>query len=134
MANEAIIVELLGNGGDPVRYTCADGAAIPKGSLMELETPRTVKVASAVDTPIVGIAAEEKVASDGQTNISVYTNGIFQLKCATTQCEIGDQVSLAAADNTVALMTTLDLEKGWTVGYALEQIAIGGTGMVRVLK
>jgi len=134
MANEAIIVELLGNGGDPVRYTCADGVAIPKGSVMELTTPRTAKVGSAVDTPIVGIAAEEKVASDGQTNISVYTNGIFQLKCATTQCEIGDQVSLAAADNTVALMTTLDLEKGWTVGYALEQIAIGGTGMVRVLK
>ena len=134
MADEAIIVELLGNKGDPVRYTCADGTGIPKGTVMELTTPRTVKAVSAVDKPLVGIAAEEKVASDGQTSIAVYTNGIFQLKCATTQCEIGDQVSAAAGDNTIVLMTTLDMEKGWTLGYALETIAIGATGMVRVLK
>jgi len=134
MANEAIIVELLGNGGDPVRYIVADAGAIPKGSVMELTTARLAKVASAVDTPIIGIAAEEKVANDGQVAIAVYTNGIFQLKCATTQCAIGDQVSLAAADNTIALMTTLDMEKGWTLGYALETIAIGATGMIRVLK
>lgn len=134
MANEAIIVELLGDQGDPVRYTCDETIAVAKGTVMELTTPRTVKKASAVDTPLVGIAAEEKVADDGITNISVYTNGIFQLKCATTQCEIGDQVSLAAADNTIALMTTLDMEKGWTLGYAIETIGVGATGMVRINK
>lgn len=134
MANEAIIVELLGNKGDPIRYTCADNTGIAKGAVLELTTPRTVKLGSAVDKPLVGIAAEEKVADDGITNISVYTNGIFQLKCATTQCEIGDQVSLAAADNTVALSSSLDLEKGWSLGYAIETIAIGSTGMVRILK
>ena len=134
MANEAIIVELLGNKGDPVRYTCAEGTTIPKGTVLELTTPRTVKLASAVDTPLVGIAAQEKVGGDGATSISVYTNGIFQLKCATTQCEIGDQVSLAAADNTIALSSTLDLEKGWSLGYAMETIALGATGMVRINK
>ncbi len=134
MANEAIIVELLGNKGDPVRYTVADADAIPKGSVMELTTPRTVVVCTAVDKPIVGIAASEKVANDGQTSIAVYTNGIFQLKCATTQCEIGDEVSMAAGDNTIALGTTLDGEKGWAVGYALETIAIGSYGMVRIRK
>ena len=134
MANEAIIVELLGNQGDPIRYTVADGTGIEKGTVMELTSPRTVKLASAVDTPLVGIAAAEKVANDGQTSIAVYTNGIFQLKCATTQCEIGDGVSLAAADNTIALSTTLDVEKGWALGYALEQIGVGSTGMVRIRK
>jgi len=134
MADEAIIVELLGNQGDPVRYTCADGAGIAKGSVMELTTPRTVVQSTNAGRPIVGIAAAEKVASDGQTSIPVYTNGIFQLKCATTQCEIGDQVSPDATDNNVKLMTSLDLETGHTVGYALETIAIGSTGMVRVLK
>ena len=134
MANEAIIVELLGNKGDPIRYTVADAGAIPKGTVMELTTPRTVIVESAVDKPIVGIAADEKVANDGQTAIAVYSNCIVQLKCATTQCEIGDTVSMAAGDNTIALGTTLDGEKGWTLGYALETIAIGNTGMVRVLK
>jgi len=134
MANEAIIVELLGNQGDPIRYTCADGTGIEKGTVLELTSPRTVKKGSAVDKPLVGIAAEEKVANDGQTSISVYTNGIFQLKCATTQCEIGDQVSLAAADNTIALASTLDMEKGWSLGYAIETIAVGNTGMVRINK
>ena len=134
MANEAIIVELLGNKGDPIRYTCADATGIPKGTVMELTSPRTAKLGSAVDVPLVGVAAMEKVANDGQTSIPVYTNCIVQLKCATTQCEIGDHVSLAAADNTVALSATLDVEKGWSLGYALETIGIGATGMVRILK
>ena len=134
MADEAIIVELLGNQGDPVRYTCDDTIGIAKGSVLELTTPRTVIQSTDVDKPIVGIAAMEKVADDGQTSIPVYTNGIFQLKCATTQCEIGDYVSANAADNNVTLSSTLDLEKGWTVGYALETIGVGSTGMVRILK
>ena len=134
MADEAIIVKLLGNGGDPVRYTCDDTIGIAKGSVMELTSPRTVIQSTNADRPIVGIAAAEKVADDGQTSIAVYTNGIFQLKCATTQCEIGDYCSANAADNNVTLSSADDLEKGWTVGYALQTIAIGATGMVRVLK
>jgi len=134
MANEAIIVELLGNKGDTIRYTCADGTDIPKGTVLELTSPRTVIKGSGVNTPLVGIAASEKVANDGQTSIGVYTNGIFQLKCATTQCEIGDQVSLAADDNTITLSSSLDFEKGWSLGYALETIGVGSTGMVRINK
>jgi len=134
MADEAIIVELLGNKGDPIRYTCADGAGIAKGSVLELTTPRTVIQSTAVDRPIAGIAAEEKVASDGQTSIAVYTNCIVQLKCVTTQLEIGDYCSASATDNVVTLSSTLDAEKGWAVGYALETVATGATGMVRILK
>ena len=134
MADEAIIVELLGNKGDPIRYTCADGTGIAKGSLMELTSPRTVIQSTDVDRPIVGIAAQEKVALDGQTSIAVYTNGIFIFKCVTTQLEIGDYASASATDNVLTLSSTLDLEKGWTVGYAMETIATGATGMIRVLK
>ena len=135
MANEAIIVELLGNKGDPIRYTCADGTAIPKGTVMELTSPRTVIAVSAVDKPVVGIAAQEKVANDGQTSISVYTNCIVQLVCETTQCEIGDPVSMGATvPNKIVLASSLDYEKGWSLGYALETIGVGSAGMVRVLK
>jgi len=135
MANEAIIVELLGNKGDPVRYTCADGTAIPKGTIMQLETPRTVVEPDAVDKPVVGICATEKVASDGQTSVAVYTNGIFIVTCEDTQCEIGDSVSIGTThDGRVALSSTLDVEKGWSVGYALETIAIASPGMIRVNK
>ena len=135
MADEAIIVELLGNKGDPIRYTVDNTHAIAKGSLMELTSPRTVIQGTDADRPFAGIAAEEKVALDGQTSMSVYTNGIFQLKVLAggTQAEIGDFVSLTATDNQVSLMDTLDWEKGWAVGRAMETIAVGGTGMVRVL-
>jgi len=138
MANEAIIVELLGNegSGDPIRYTCADGTGIAKGALMVLTTPRTVITHAAHDTPFVGIAAAEKVASDGQTSIPVYTNGIFQLVCKTggTPCTIGDDVSLSSEVNAVELYDTLDNEKGYNVGKAMEDIAAAATGMVRIHK
>jgi len=134
MADEAIIVELLGEKGDPIRYTCDDTIAIAKGSVMELTSPRTVIQSTLVDKPIAGIAASEKVANDGQTSIAVYTNGIFQMKCATTQCEIGDCVSANAADNNITLSSSLDREMGWDVGTAMETIAIGATGMVKIHK
>lgn len=136
MADEAIIVELLGNKGDPIRYTIADGSAgsdIAKGSVMELTSPRTVIQSTNADRPIVGILAHEKVGGDGSTSVSVYTNGIFQMKCATTQCEIGDDVVPDATDNNVKLFSAGDREKGFCFGKAMETIAIGSTGMVRVL-
>lgn len=79
MANEAVIIELLGNGGDPIRFTCADGTTIAKGTVLELTDPRTVVACSGANTAIAGIAAAEKVANDGATTIAVYTNGIFDM-------------------------------------------------------
>ena len=136
MANEAIIVELLGNRGDPIRYTCAEDATIPKGTLLVLTSPKTVIAHAAVDTPFVGIAAQEKVADDGATSISVYTNGIFQLviKTGGTPATIGDGVSLSSELNAVELSSSVDNEKGWAVGYAMEDIAAAATGMVRIRK
>lgn len=136
MTNEAVIVELLGNKGDPVRYTCADGTTILKGTLLELTTPRTVVANSDADRPFVGIAAMEKVADDGTTSISVYTHGIFQIMVLAggTQAEIGDGVSLTNTENQVSLSDTLDNEKGYEVGYAIETIAVGEFGMVKIHK
>lgn len=135
MADEAIIVELLGNKGDPVRYTVADTPAIPKGSVMELTTPRTMKIISAVDKPIVGILAAEKVANDGQLSMAVYTNGIFQMTCGAGEtATIGDDVSAGAVVNEIDVATAGDREKGWTLGWAMEDIANNGVGMIRVLK
>ena len=138
MADEAIIVELLGkdNKGDPIRYTVDDTHAVPKGTLMVLTSPRTVIIHAAVDTPFVGIAAEEKVANDGLVSMSVYTNGIFRLTLKTggNAATIGDGVSLASDANTVELSGTLDNETGWMVGTAMEDIAAAAIGAVRIHK
>jgi len=121
MANEAVIIELLGNKGDPINYTVADGNAIPKGTILELVDERTAKVASAAGVVIAGIAAAEKVASDGSTTLAVYTNGIFDLTCATGgTATLGSFVRAAAAtDNTITVATTLDNETGKAIGKSL---------------
>ena len=136
MGEEATIVDVIGNGGDPVEYTCLDNTSIAKGTLMELEDPRTVKKISAVDKPLVGIAAHEKVADDGATTISVITNAIVRVKVkgGGNAATIGDHVSAASDLNTVEVSLTLDIEKGWDLGMSLENGAAGDTILVRMLK
>ena len=135
MANEAVIIELLGNKGDPVSYTVADGGAIAKGTLMYLSAdPRTIAASSADGQIFVGIATHEKVASDGQTQMSVYTNGIFDLVDSGAGMTLGDVCKLNGAN----LVATAD-EAGAQgfkeqVGIVLETTAAGERVAVRVLK
>jgi len=104
MANEAVIIELLGNGGDPVRFTVADGTGIEKGTIMKFSSdPRTIAAATADGDLIAGIAAAEKVANDGQTSLAVYTKGIFDIACTASSgsAVLGEPVKVTGA-NTVA--------------------------------
>ena len=134
MADEAIIVELLGNQGDPISYIVADGTTIEKGTVLELEDPRTAKKVSGAGVVIAGIAAAEKVANDGSTNLAVYTNGIFELKTAAGgTATLGSYVRSAGADNTIDVSTTLDDETGKSIGKSLETGGAAETVSVRVL-
>ena len=132
MANEAVIIELLGNGGDPIRYTVADGTNIPKGSLMQLSGDRTASKTSAVNQKFVGIAAAEKVANDGSTNLAVYTNGLFDLTDSGSAITRGYMVKVGGA-NTIADAGDGDLELGRIVGKALETASADEVIAVRVL-
>src|SRR3990167_1126848 len=76
MANEALL-RLLTH--EAVPFTVADGTAITKGALLALTDPRTAVLATTAGQAIAGIAAADKVASDGQTEIAVYTNGWFDV-------------------------------------------------------
>lgn len=132
MANEADIVELF-NGGKPMRYTVADGVTIEKGTVLELEDPRTAKKVSGAGCAIAGIAAAEKVADDGSTSLAVYQDGIFELTCAAGgTATLGSYVRSAGADNTITVMTTLDHEKGQTIGKSLETGSNNEVILVRV--
>ena len=135
MANEAVIIELLGNGGDPVRYNVADGATIEKGTLMYLSSdPRTISASSADGQIFVGIAAAEKVKDDGATTLAVYTNGIFDLKDSGAGMNLGDAAKLNGAN----VLATAD-EAGAQgsqeiVGTVLETCGAAEVVAVRVLK
>ena len=134
MADEAVIIELLGNKGDPMRFKVADGVGIAKGAILKLTDSRTAIINSGAGDVIAGIAAEEKVASDGKTDISVYTNGVFDLKVVAGQtATIGSFVRVSATTNQVQAASTLDHETGKTLGRALETGAESEVIQIRVM-
>ena len=133
MANEAVIIELF-NGGRPMRFTVADGVGIEKGTLMELSADKTVIANTNDNAPVVGIAAEEKVASDGQTSIGVYTDGIFDMLTDAGNDNRGVVMANSATENTLQTADAADLLQGSFVGYLLEEKVGAVTVAVRVNK
>lgn len=136
MSDEAKIIELLGNGGDPVRFTVADGTGIEKGTLMQLSgDPRTITATSADGDLFVGIAAAEKVANDGSTTLAVYTNGIFDIKAAGAGITLGNMCKINGANLIAPLDTdTGELQQAESVGMVLETASASETVAVRVMK
>ena len=117
---QAEIWRLLGNKGDRIPFNCIDGVNIAVGDFLELADNMVVTAhAGNVDTPIVGICSTEKVSGDGHLVVTGITNCIFKATViAGGTCTIGDFVSMGAAAGEVNLHSTLDFEKGWTVGRA----------------
>jgi len=133
MANEAVIIELF-NGGRPIRFTCANATGILKGTLLELSADRTVIANTNDNAPVVGIAAHEKVANDGATTISAYTDGIFDMLSDTGTDVVGTLMANSATENTIQTADAADLLQGSWIGYYLEAGTNAGTEAVRVNK
>ena len=134
MADEATKITLLGNAGDPVEYTVAAGTAIPKGTLMGLATsPQTALAASATGRIFVGIASVEKTATDGVTEIALWTHGLFEMTCGAAESMVlGAPVRTGAAANEVDVMTT-DTIAASSVAVGIAQETVGGNGRGAVL-
>ena len=134
MADEAILIELF-NGGRPIRYTVANALAVPKGSLMELDTDRTLIIHSGADEPIVGIAAHEKVALDGSTQMSVWTDGIFDITAAAGGVTaLGAWCAGSATVNMITAADGDDFLQSSTVGQCLEAHGNDEVAAVRINK
>jgi len=131
MANEAVLVFELER---PVPFTCADGVGIEKGAILALTDPMTVATSSTDNDVFGGIAAEEKIASNGRTKIGCYLRGIFKMTIlAGNSTTVGQDVVIKGA-NQIGGYTTLDDEKGYVIGKALETGAAGETVLVLVGK
>lgn len=118
----------------PIAFTCADGAGIEKGTVLKIADPATVSASSADNDTFIGVAAEEKINGDGRTKIAVWTRGIFRMTIAAGQTTtVGQDVVIKGA-NTIGGYTTLDDEKGYVIGRALETGAAGETVLVQVGK
>lgn len=115
----AVIVELLGNRGDPVRFTVNNANSITKGDLLFLFDARTASGANLLGNPACGVAAADKEVGDGSTSISVYTNGLFDLVGGTGGFAAGAFVRISGG-NYVVGMTQDQFMSGQALGRALE--------------
>ena len=129
MANEAtlIVEETI-----PLNFTCADGAGIEKGTLLKIADLNTVSATSADGDYFIGVAAEEKIASDGNTSIAVYTQGIFKMTDAGAGFTAGTMLKVNGA-NLVATADEAGAQSAAQfVGKALETAGAGDTALVKI--
>jgi len=126
MANEATCIETPTRFA---RYTLADATAVPIGSLMKITSPCTVALTSADNDPVAGIAWEQKVLSDGITEITVACNGKWNMYGGAA-ITVGERVSCAGA-NTVTKVASADLLFS-NIGFAETTTGGAGTVVVRV--
>ena len=135
MADEARNITLLGNDGDRITVTVSDGTAIAKGSLMQISTsPNTATITSGVNQNFIGIAAFEKEANDGVTEMSVITHCIADLTCgAAESMTLGNTVMTGAVANEVTVADDATVEgSAQVVGVAQETVAGNGIGAVLI--
>lgn len=117
----------------PLFFTVADGVGIEKGTLLALSDPYTAAAAGAnANAIIAGVAAEEKIASDGKTTLAVYRRGIF--KCtAGGAITVGDPLETSAgAANEVIKSTPAASGAQNVLGVALETAADTDTLLVEL--
>lgn len=134
MANEAVIVNFLGDGGDVVEYTCADGVAISQGALLHLKEPRTVVASAAKGEAFAGIARADKEANDGATTIGVLTNVIadLTLNSGAPAISAGKLLVLSGSNLLTIADTDNSEDQGLIVGKALEDSTANSSEVIEV--
>jgi len=108
------------------RYTCAEATTIPKGTLLKLTSPNTAIATAADNDPVAGIAWMEKVGGDGTTEIVAALDGVWGCMTSAAGITVGNDVTMNGA-NEIKIYTTLDREKGYVLGKALETIGAAAT-------
>lgn len=117
MADETTLITEL---EAPVPFTCADGTGIAKGAILEISDPDTVATTNGDDDKIIGIAAAEKIANDGQTKIPVYLRGIFRGTAGAAGVTVGRAIITDTATGSANELVVADANSEGIVGTALE--------------
>jgi len=107
----------------PIPMTVADGAGIEKGSILMLTDPNTAAVTTGDTDICAGIAAEEKVASDGKTKLAVYKRGIFRGFAGAGGVTAGNALITDTATGAANELAAADVNSENIVGRALETAA-----------
>lgn len=113
------------------RYTVSSAADIPKGTLLKLSDPNTAAAASADNDVVAGIAWMEKSSSDSSTEIVAALDGTWGIYATTDAAISVGQDVVIKGTNLIGPYTTLDDEKGYVLGKALEAFGTAATVAVK---
>lgn len=117
----------------PIMFTVADGAGIEKGSILKLSDPMTAAVTTGDTDACAGIAAEEKVASDGNTKLAVYRRGIFRGYAGAAGVTAGMGIITDTGTGAANELVVADVNSEHLVGIALETATDGETFLFELL-
>jgi len=117
MANEAVLVMEY---EPPVMFTVADGTGIEKGAILKMTDPMTAVLADGDGDIVAGIAAEEKIASDGKTKLAVYRRGVFRVLAGAAGITVGLALDTHASTGATNEVAAAPAGAGHQLGYALE--------------
>jgi hypothetical protein len=120
MANEAVLVLKY---EEPIDFIVADGTGITKGAILKLTDPRTASLSAGASDYVAGIAARDKVASDGRTRLATFRRGIFRIKLSGA-VTAGQAVVTSGQEN-ILIACPNDTDSSKTLGIALETNASG---------
>ena len=127
MANEWVLVART---EDPIDYVVANGTGIEKGTLLALQNSGTAIISTIPGQVCCGIAAREKIANDGRTQLAVYKKGIFRATASGTVTIGAPLISGAGTStylNTVHVSgntTAVTIQSGCQIiGYAESAVA-----------
>jgi len=115
----------------PIMMVCADGTGIAKGQCLKLNDNMVVSATSATDDEFGGIAAAEKIASDGMVKIPVYRKGVFLCEAGTTGVTVAKPVKIEA-NNEFRTAAANDSDLGYNWGVALETATDGQLFMLEL--
>lgn|SRR3990167_2311967 len=101
------------------RFTVANANNITKGDLLFLVDPNTVSGANLATGAAAGVAAEDKEAGDGITNIGVHQHGVFDMVAGENGVGVGTLLRISGGNYVVAA-TAAQLLSGMVFAKALE--------------
>lgn len=133
MANEAV---LIWKNSEPANFIVADSVAITKGQLLKLTDPMTASDASSANDIIAGVAAADKIANSGVTEVGVFMPGqgnIFRMVVSGAATIVAGEIMSAFGDhNLIQGNNTLGSGTGLSkiVGFALETTSADGQTML----
>ena len=104
----------------PVPYTCADNAGIAKGAILMITDPNTVAVTTGDGDAVIGIAATEKIANDGVTEIAVWEEGRFRGTAGAAGVTVGKAIQTDTGTGSANELVDFDNDTERGAGIALE--------------